>query len=543
MAIETYLGNKNLKKVGVPVEYTQEQVQEYIKCSRNPAYFIKNYVKIVNVDTGLIDFSLWPFQEEMVNKFEDNRFVICKLPRQVGKTTTVAAYILWRVLFTDQYSVAILANKLAQAREILGRIQTAYEWLPKWLQQGVKEWNKGNIELENGSEILASATSSSAIRGTSQNLIYLDEFAFVPNNLQEEFFASVFPTISSGTSTKVLITSTPNGMNMFYKIWVDSEEGNNSYVRHDVHWSDVPGRDEAWKKETIKNTSEEQFRQEFECEFLGSTATLIDGRKLAQIPFKTPIKSKNGFDTYEEPVRDRMYVITVDSARGLGLDYSALVVFDVTELPYKIVGKYRSKEISPMFYPDVIVNTARKYNDAFVLVELNDLGETVANIIQQDLEYENILSTSVKGRGGQQVGGGFSHRIQLGVKTTKTVKRIGCSHLKDIVESDKVIINDYDLLQELSVFINKRNSYEAEEGHHDDLVMCAVLFSWLVRQEFFIELTDNDVRNRLYLENQRMIEDDVLPFGIVDDGHYAHEPEESVGPLGYKYSVEDVVDF
>ena len=543
MAIENYLGNKNLKKVGVPVEYTQEQVQEYIKCSRNPAYFIKNYVKIVNVDTGLVDFSLWPFQEEMVNKFEDNRFVICKLPRQVRKTTTVAAYILWRVLFTDQYSVAILANKLAQAREILGRIQTAYEWLPKWLQQGVKEWNKGNIELENGSEILASATSSSAIRGTSQNLIYLDEFAFVPNNLQEEFFASVFPTISSGTSTKVLITSTPNGMNMFYKIWVDSEEGNNSYVRHDVHWSDVPGRDEAWKKETIKNTSEEQFRQEFECEFLGSTATLIDGRKLAQIPFKTPIKSKNGFDIYEEPVRDRMYVITVDSARGLGLDYSALVVFDVTDIPYKIVGKYRSKEISPMFYPDVIVNAARKYNDAFVLVELNDLGETVANIIQQDLEYENILSTSVKGRGGQQVGGGFSHRIQLGVKTTKTVKRIGCSHLKDIVESDKVIINDYDLLQELSVFINKRNSYEAEEGHHDDLVMCAVLFSWLVRQEFFIELTDNDVRNRLYLENQRMIEDDVLPFGIVDDGHYAHEPEEHVGPLGYKYSVEDVVDF
>jgi len=332
-------------------------------------------------------------------------------------------------------------------------------------------------------------------------------------------------------------------MNHFYKMWTDATEKLSQYVPIEVHWSQVPGRDEKWKQETIANTSEEQFRQEFECEFLGSTATLIDGRKLAQIPFKTPIKSKNGFDIYEEPVRDRMYVITVDSARGLGLDYSALVVFDVTDIPYKIVGKYRSKEISPMFYPDVIVNAARKYNDAFVLVELNDLGETVANIIQQDLEYENILSTSVKGRGGQQVGGGFSHRIQLGVKTTKTVKRIGCSHLKDIVESDKVIINDYDLLQELSVFINKRNSYEAEEGHHDDLVMCAVLFSWLVRQEFFIELTDNDVRNRLYLENQRMIEDDVLPFGIVDDGHYAHEPEEHVGPLGYKYSVEDVVDF
>ena len=543
MSIETYLGNKNLKRVGVPVEYTQEQVKEYIKCSRDAAYFIRNYVKIVNVDAGLVDFDMWPFQEEMVHKFNDNRFVICKLPRQVGKTTTVAAYILWQVLFNDQYSVAILANKLAQAREILGRIQTAYEWLPKWLQQGVKEWNKGNIELENGSEILASATSSSAIRGTSQNLIYLDEFAFVPNNLQEEFFASVFPTVSSGTSTKVLVTSTPNGMNMFYKIWVDSEEGNNSYVRHDVHWSDVPGRDEKWKQETIKNTSEEQFRQEFECEFLGSSSTLINGRKLAQIPFVKPLHSTNGFDIYEKPQKDHLYVITVDTARGVGLDYSALVVFDVTDIPYKIVGKYRSKEISPMFYPDVIVNAAKMYNEAFILVELNDLGETVATIIQQDLEYENILSTSVKGRGGQQVSGGHSHRIQLGVKTTKTVKRIGCSNLKDVVENDKMIINDYDLLQELSVFINKRSSYEAEEGHHDDLVMCAVLFSWLVRQEFFIELTDNDVRSRLYLENQKMIEDDVLPFGIVDDGHDTHHVEDNVSPLGYTYDVRDVVDF
>ena len=543
MPTENYLGNRNLKKIGVPVEYTQEQVQQYIKCSKDPVYFIKNYVKIVHVDYGLVDFDLWPFQQEMVGKFDDNRFVICKLPRQVGKTTTVAAYILWQVLFNDQFSVAILANKQAQAREILGRIQTAYEHLPKWLQQGVKEWNKGNIELENGSEILASATSSSAIRGTSQNLIYLDEFAFVPNNLQEEFFASVFPTISSGTTTKVLITSTPNGMNMFYKIWVDSEEGNNSYVRHDVHWSDVPGRDEAWKKETIKNTSEEQFSQEFECEFLGSSQTLINGRKLAQIPFIHPRYRHNNFDIYEKPKENRLYVITVDTARGVGLDYSALVVFDVTDIPYKVVGKYRSREISPMFFPDVVVNAAKMYNDAFVLVELNDLGEQVASVIQQDLEYENILSTSVKGRGGQQVGGGFANRIQLGVKTTKTTKRIGCSNLKDLVENDKLIINDYDLLQELSVFINKRNSYEAEEGHHDDLVMCTVLFSWLVRQEFFIELTDNDIRSRLYLENQKLIEDDVLPFGIVDDGHDRFVQEDVVGPLGYQYSVEDVTNF
>ena len=532
---ETYLGNKNLKAAGVTVDFTQENIKEYIKCSRDVTYFIRTYVRIVNVDEGLVPFNLWDFQDDMVNMFEENRFSVCKLPRQVGKTTTVAAYILWKILFTEQYSVAILANKMAQAREILGRIQLAYEWLPKWMQQGIVEWNKGNIRLENGSEILASATSSSAIRGTSQNMIYLDEFAFVPNNFQEEFFASVFPTISSGTSSKVIITSTPNGMNMFYKIWVDSEEGRNEYARADVHWSDVPGRDEKWKIETIKNTSEEQFRQEFECEFLGSSNTLISAAKLRQIPFRKPILSKNNFDCYEDPIPNHMYVMTVDTARGVGLDYSALVIFDVTDIPYKVVGKYRSREVSPMFYPDVIYNAARTYNDAFVLVELNDMGEQIATMLQQDLEYDNLLTTSAKGRNGQQVGGGFSHRVQLGVKTTKTTKRIGCANLKDLVENDKLILNDYDLLQEISVFISKRSSYEAEEGYHDDLVMCVVLFSWLVRQEYFLEVTDNDVRARLYEENQKMIEDDVLPFGIVDDGNTESDDSfPSLGPLGYE---------
>ena len=283
---EIYLGNKNLKAAGVQVEFTQDSVMEYLKCARDPIYFIKKHLQIVSIDEGLVPFELWDFQETMVNTFEDNRFSICKLPRQVGKTTTVAAYILWKVLFTEQYSVAILANKMAQAREILGRIQLMYEHLPKWMQQGIVEWNKGNIRLENGSEILASATSSSAIRGTSQNLIYLDEFAFVPNNLQEEFFTSVFPTISSGKSSKVLITSTPNGMNMFYKLWVDSEENRNDYERVEIHWSNVPGRDEKWREETIRATSEEQFRQEFETEFLGSTNTLIHPTVLKRLVFK-----------------------------------------------------------------------------------------------------------------------------------------------------------------------------------------------------------------------------------------------------------------
>jgi len=514
---EVYLGNSNLKAAGVPVEFTQEQIMEYMKCARNPVYFIKKYLQIVSIDEGLVPFDLWSFQEDMVSTFEDNRFSICKLPRQVGKTTTVAAYITWKVLFTEQYSVAILANKMVQAREILGRIQLMYEYLPKWMQQGVVEWNKGNIRLENGSEILASATSSSAIRGTSQNMIYLDEFAFVPNNLQEEFFTSVFPTISSGKSSKVIITSTPNGMNMFYKLWVDSEEGRNDYERVEIHWSDVPGRDEKWREETIRATSEEQFRQEFETEFLGSANTLIHPNKLKMLTWRQPLYTKNNLDCHEEPQPGRNYVIVADTSRGVGMDYSAFVVFDITNYPYKIVAKYRSKEVSPLIYPNVIYDAARKYNEAYVLIEINDIGEQVANILQQDLEYENILYTFNK-NGQQVISAGFGLTNYIGVRTTKSVKRVGCSMLKELIEADKLLVEDYDYIFEISNFVSQRDSYAAEEGYHDDLVMCSVLFGWLVRQDYFKDITNDDLRKRLYEENQKRIEEDVLPFGFHDDG-------------------------
>jgi len=516
---EIYLGNQNLKAAGVNVEYTQEQVQEYIKCATNHLYFIKKYTKIVSVDEGLVPFSTWDFQDKMIKTFENNRFSICKLPRQVGKTTTVGAYILWKALFTEDYNIAILANKRSQAIEILSRIQLMYEHLPKWLQQGVLEWNKASIKLENGTEIIASSTSSSAIRGTSQNLIYLDEFAFVPNNIQEEFFTSVFPTISSGKTSKVIVTSTPNGMNLFYKLWVDSEEGRNDYERVEIHWSDVPGRDAAWRDEIVRNTSEEQFRQEFECEFLGSTNTLIHPTKLRALTFRSPLYEKNNFKCYEEADRDKTYVIVVDTSRGLGQDYSAFVVFDITEYPYKGVGLYRSKDISPMLYPDVIFNAAKKYNNAFVLIEINDIGEQVSNILFHDFEYENVFRISQRS-GAQYVTSGFGGgRSQIGVRTTKSVKRLGCSTLKDMVEQDKLIFEDYDYIAELCNFVQIKESYQAEEGFHDDVVMCTVLFSWLVRQDYFKELTDSDLRKKLYEDNQRMIEEEMLPFGFLDDGH------------------------
>jgi hypothetical protein len=524
---DTYLGNRNLKKSYVEIEWTKEQIQEYIKCAKDPVYFIEKYIKIVHVDRGLIAFEPYDFQKEIIRKSDTDRFVICKMPRQVGKTTTLVGIIVHRVLFNDNYSVAILAHKEKQAIEILSRIQLAYEHLPKWLQQGIVEWNKGNIELENGSKIQASSTASSAIRGTSQNLVYLDEFAFVPANIQESFFSSVYPTISSGETTKVIITSTPNGLNLFYKIWADSEEGRNSYTRVDVHWSDVPGRDEAWKLETIKNTSEEQFRQEFECEFLGSSSTLIAGTKLRTLVWRPPVKSDGSLKVYDFPQPARMYAVTVDTGRGVDGDYSAMQVFDVTEFPYTNVASYRNKEIDPMVYPSVILNVAKYYNNAMVLVETNDIGQQVADILQHDLEYENMIFSYTSALNGAVVSGGFRGTSHAGVRTTKTVKKLGCSNLKSLVESDKLIINDNDTIQELFRFVASGSSYEAEEGN-DDLVMCCVLFAWLTDQNYFKELITTNFRRNLYEENLKRIEEELTPFGIIDDGIVVEEQSKIV---------------
>ena len=517
--VDHYLGNPLLKKSNVPVEWTKDQILEYQKCMKDPLYFIGNYIRIVSLDEGLVPFKMFPFQKEMVGTVHNNRFTICKMPRQSGKSTTLVSYILYYVLFNSNMNVAILANKASTARDILSRLQLAYENLPKWLQQGVMSWNKGSLDLENGSRVVASSTSSSAVRGGSYNMIFLDEFAFVPNTVAEDFFSSVYPTISSGKSTKVIIVSTPNGMNLFYKLWVDAENKRNSYNIIDVHWSEVPGRDAKWREETIANTSEEQFRREFECEFLGSANTLIAPAKIKSMAFQNVMKTSAGLDMYEKPVKDNTYIIIADVSRGTNNDYSAFVVFDVTTVPYKIVAKYRNNEIKPLLFPNIIHDVALAYNQAYTLVEVNDIGEQVATALQFDLEYENLIMASMRGRAGQIVGGGFSGgKAQLGVRTTKAVKKMGCSNLKQIVETDKLIINDYDLIKEFSTFILKGQSYEAEDGHTDDLVMCCVLFGWLVQQTYFKELTDDDIRERMYKEQQNQLEQDMAPFGFILDG-------------------------
>src|SRR5210317_1067344 len=477
-----YLGNPLLKKSNVPVEWTKEQILEYQKCMEEPLHFIQNYIKIVSLDEGLVPFKMFPFQKDMVGTINDNRFTICKMPRQSGKSTTLVSYILHYILFNPNMNVAILANKASTARDILGRLQLAYENLPKWLQQGVMSWNKGSLDLENGSRVVASSTSSSAVRGGSYNMIFLDEFAFVPHNVAEDFFSSVYPTISSGKSTKVIIVSTPNGMNLFYKLWVDAENKRNSYNIIDVHWSQVPGRDEKWRTETIANTSEEQFRREFDCEFLGSANTLIAPAKIKSMAFLNPITSNAGLDMYEKPNDGGTYVLVADVARGTNNDFSAFVVFDVTTVPYKVVAKYRNNEIKPLLFPNIISDVAKAYNQAYILIEVNDIGEQVATALQFDLEYENLIMASMRGRAGQVLGGGFSGgKAQLGVRTTKAVKKIGCAVFKTMVESDKMIINDFNIITELSTFIEHGSSFEAEQGQNDDLAMCCVLFSWLIQ--------------------------------------------------------------
>jgi len=519
MADNVYLGNPNLKKANTPVEFTEENIIEFVRCKNDPVYFAENYVKIVSLDEGLVPFKPYDFQRKLISNFHENRFNICKMPRQTGKSTTSVSYLLHYAVFNDSVNIGILANKAATARDLLGRLQTAYENLPKWMQQGIIAWNKGSLELENGSKILAASTSASAVRGMSFNILFLDEFAFVPNHIADSFFASVYPTITSGKSTKVIIVSTPHGMNHFYRLWHDAEKSKNDYIPTDVHWSEVPGRDDVWKEQTIANTSEQQFKIEFECEFLGSVDTLIAPSKLRSLVYDNPMTRNAGLDIYQKPVEGRDYVCTVDVARGVSLDYSAFIVVDITEFPHKVVAKYRNNDIKPMLFPNIIYEVVKNYNNAFVLCEVNDVGDQVASILNYDLEYQNLLMCSMRGRAGQIVGQGFSgKKTQLGVKMSKTVKQVGSLNLKTMIEEDKVIFNDYEIISELTTFIQKRNSFEAEEGCNDDLAMCLVIYAWLVQQDYFKELTDQDVRKRLYEEQKNQIEQDMAPFGFMSDG-------------------------
>ena len=516
--IKGYNNNPNLPREDYIHSFTQHEYDEYVRCIKDPVYFARTYMKIVNVDRGLMPFEMWDFQEDMMQSFHNNRFSICKLPRQVGKTTTSVAYLLHFILFNEMVNVAILANKAATAREIMGRLQLAFEYLPRFLQHGVKEWNKGSVEFANGSRAIADSTSGSSVRGKTFNIVFLDEFAFVPNNIAEQFFNSTYPTISSGNSTKVIIVSTPNGMNLFYKMWTLAEEKKSDYVPIEIHWSMVPGRTQAWKEQVIRNTSEDQFRQEFECEFIGSTNTLIHPTKIRQLVMLNPIEKDESFSMYERPDPSKTYVISVDVAEGQEKDYSTFSVIDVTQIPYKQVAKYKNNKITPFLYPTVIFTAAKKYNDAFILVEINSIGLQVADILHNELAYENLIKIQGKGKHGQQVTYGHTKKMQMGLKQSVQTKKIGCANLKSLIENEKLIINDADTIMELTTFSEHKTSFAAEEGNNDDLVMTLVNFGWLTAQRYFKESVQNDIRRVLQEEQLNLMDQDLVPFGIIDNG-------------------------
>ena len=511
-----YNNNPNLPREDYRHAFTQKEMDEFIKCANDPVYFAMTYMKIINVDRGLIPFEMWDFQQEMLMDFHNNRFSICKLPRQVGKTTTSVAYLLHYILFNENVNVAILANKAATAREIMGRLQLAFEYLPRFLQQGVKEWNKGSIELANGSRALADSTSGSSVRGRSFNVVFLDEFAFVPNNIAEAFFMSTYPTISSGKTTKVIIVSTPNGLNLFYRMWEDAIKQRSEYKPIEIHWSMVPGRDEAWKEQTIRNTSADQFRQEFECEFIGSTNTLIHPLKLRSLVWHTPIDIEGNLRVYKKPEPGRTYCMTVDVAEGQNLDFSTFSIIDVTEIPYRVVAVFKDNTISPFLFPTIIVQTAKIYNEAFILVEINSIGLQVADIIHYELAYENLIKIEMKGKQGQQQTPGFKKKIAFGIRQSPQTKMIGCTNLKTLIESDKLIVNDEDTINELITFSADKKTFKAEEGNNDDLAMTLVNFGWLTGQKYFKENINNDIRRTLQKEILDVMDQDIVPFGLIE---------------------------
>lgn len=512
--MKSYNGNPLLKRAGVGIDWTPELIEEYVRCSEDPMYFIQKYIKIINVDDGLVPLKLHEYQKEMLDAAVNNRFVVFATARQVGKSTIIAAYIAWYLLFNSEKTVAILANKESTAVEILGKVQMAYQYLPPWLQQGVKEWNKGSFVLENNSRALAGATSSDSIRGYAINLVLIDEAAFVDN--WETFFTSTFPTISSGKTTKVILVSTPNGLNHFYDIVEGARKKKNDYKLVEIKWNQVPGRDEEWKQSILRglNNDLQKFAQENEVEFLGSSGTLVAGWRLKQLESQIPLEHKDNIMQYEKPAPDHNYVIVADVSRGKGLDYSAFHVFDVTEMPYKQVLTFRDNFIVPWDYAEVIFRIAKLYNEAGVLVEVNDVGSQVSELLYHDLEYENVLSTENAGRSGKRISGGFGKNVDMGIRTTKTVKAIGCSMAKLLIEQGQLIINDKETISELSTFSKKGVSFEAETGKNDDLVMCLVLFGWLSDQQYFKDLTDINTMAHLKEKTKEALEESMAPFGI-----------------------------
>ena len=504
---ETYLGNPNVKRDGIVQEWTEDLVKEYARCMSDPVHFAENYCKVISLDKGLVPFKLYPYQKDMFEVFNEHRFNIVLACRQSGKSISACAYLLWFALFHSEKTVAVLANKGATAREMLSRITLMLENIPFFLQPGTKALNKGSLEFSNNSRIIAAATSGSSIRGLSVNLLYLDEFAFVER--AAEFYTSTYPVVSAGKDTKIIVTSTANGIgNTFYKIWEGATQGVNEFHPFRVDWWDVPGRDENWKVQTIANTSQLQFDQEFGNTFFGTGDTLINAETLMSFRALPHKEALEGGDllVYEEPQKGHDYIMTVDVSKGRGQDYSTFNLIDISVHPFAQVAVYRNNTISPLLFPNLIYKYAKFYNDAYVVIEANDQGSLVCNGLYHDLEYENMhVESAIKANA-------------LGIEVNRKVKRLGCSAIKDILENHKLKVVDENTILEISTFVAKGQSYEASEGNHDDLMMNLVMFGYFSSSQYFSDMTDISLKDMIFKQKMKEIEDDMIPFGFIDDG-------------------------
>jgi len=519
--VDNYMGNPNIKRDGVVQQYSAEQVLEYAKCANDPIYFAESYCKVINLDDGLVPFKMYPYQKKMFHHFQKNRFSIILACRQSGKSISSVMYLLWYTLFHADKTVAILANKGSTAKEMLSRIALALENIPFFLQPGCKAFNKGNIDFSNNSKIFAASTSSNSVRGFSANLVYLDEFAFVDR--AAEFYTSTYPIISSGKTTQVIITSTANGIgNQYHKIWEGALQRTNEYKPFRVDWWDVPGRDEAWKEQTIANTSQIQFDQEYGNTFYGTGDTLINSNTLMALRAKNPLYVDGNVKVYEKPQLGREYVMCADVCRGLGQDYSTFNIIDVTEKPFKQVAVYRDNKISPLLFSDEIYKWAVPYNEAYVIIESNDQGPIVCNALYHELEYENMhIESAIRGK--------------LGLEITKKSKRLGCAGFKDILESSGLEIVDEETIKEISTFEAKGNSWEASNGNHDDLVMNLILLGYFANTKWFNTLTDESLREFLHKQKIAEIEKSTLPFPLIDNG--LDQLEQAVEMPGPEWSL------
>lgn len=523
-----FQSNPKLKKVGVNFQLSQEQIDEWSKCADDPVHFIEKYVKFRTLDKGITNVTLYDWQKELVWAYKNNRQVIVKTCRQAGKTSTTVGFILWYVLFQRQKTVAVLAQKEKTATEIVKLIQDAYEDVPIWMQQGVKGWAATSLELENDSRIISESTAKGAIRGFTINLLYCDEFAHVPQHIAEDFITSVYPTISSGKTAKMIMTSTPFGLNLFYRFWVDAKKelddplNWNEFKAINVHWSQVPGRTQEWANRQRKILGEQKYMQDIEAEFLGSAHTLISGVKLRSLVFNKPMEVlyDQSLNVYERPQKDHSYVLSADCSEGKGLDYSTFSVFDVTTAPYRIVARFRNNTIEDVMFASAIQQTALHYNSAYVLVENNAIGALVLNHIVVDLDYDNCFFTTVDRGEIEATGQGKAHRTP-GIRTTNKVKAQGCAKLKTIVETDQLILNDFDIVQELSTFVlGKNKKWGAQEGTgiHDDTTTTLWLFAWLTTQDYFRDISDLNLRERLFADREKTLRDALPPPPVLVDG-------------------------